>query len=339
MELISIIMPIYNNPKTLARAIDSCLQQKYPDTEIILVNDGSDEDTYDIINDYWERYPNIKIVNQRHQEILMARLNGLKNASGDFVTFVDSDDYINNTYLYELMYTRKYSAMNVVLSRMHYVGKGLFNSTSQIYPNEFLISEHKEALLTIDSSLNGKLFRRKDLTLPNYKLSSNEAMSYLYYYLCKEDKIGFSNFAKYYVTPSKMNFSRIYADENLRRAENIIKSLDIMFELYRSSKMLNKYYNEIEAIFIKNVFLEMDRLKRRCNDKNVVKKTICFLIKYLNYHFPNWRDNKYLKRCFIDFNNELFVKLNLVGLRASHCKTSACTCEAETLRNLKRVLK
>ena len=101
MELISIIMPIYNNPKTLARAIDSCLQQKYPDTEIILVNDGSDEDTYDIINDYWERYPNIKIVNQRHQGILMARLNGLKNTSGDFVTFVDSDDYINNTYVYQ----------------------------------------------------------------------------------------------------------------------------------------------------------------------------------------------------------------------------------------------
>ena len=46
--------------------------------------------------------------------------------------------------------------------------------------------------------------------------------------------------------------------------------------------MIYKYYNEIEAIFIKNVFLEMDRLKSRCNDKNVVKKTICFLIKYLN---------------------------------------------------------
>ncbi len=339
MELISIIMPIYNNPKTLARAIDSCLHQKYPDTEIILVNDGSDDDTYDIINDYWERYPNIKIVNQHHQGILMARLNGLKNASGDFVTFVDSDDYINNIYLYELMYTRKYSDMNVVLSRMHYVEKGLFNSTSQIYPNEFLISEHKEALLTIDSSLNGKLFKRKDLTLPNYKLSSNEAMSYLYYYLCKEDKIGFSNFAKYYVTPSKRNFSRTYADENIRKAENIIKSLDIMFELYRSSKMLNKYYNEIEAIFIKNVFLEIDRLKIVCIDKNVVKKTTGVLIKYLNYHFPNWRDNKYLKRCFIDFNNELFVKLNLISLRVNHCKTSACTCEAETLRNLKRVLK
>lgn len=332
-------MPIYNNPKTLARAIDSCLHQKYPDTEIILVNDGSDDDTYDIINDYWERYPNIKIVNQHHQGILMARLNGLKNASGDFVTFVDSDDYINNIYLYELMYTRKYSDMNVVLSRMHYVEKGLFNSTSQIYPNEFLISEHKEALLTIDSSLNGKLFKRKDLTLPNYKLSSNEAMSYLYYYLCKEDKIGFSNFAKYYVTPSKRNFSRTYADENIRKAENIIKSLDIMFELYRSSKMLNKYYNEIEAIFIKNVFLEIDRLKIVCIDKNVVKKTTGVLIKYLNYHFPNWRDNKYLKRCFIDFNNELFVKLNLISLRVNHCKTSACTCEAETLRNLKRVLK
>ena len=59
-------------------------------------------------------------------------------------------------------YTRKYSDMNVVLSRMRYVRKGLFNSTSQIYPNEFLISEHKEALLTIDSSLNGKLFRKTE---------------------------------------------------------------------------------------------------------------------------------------------------------------------------------
>ena len=339
MELISFIMPIYNNSKTLARAIDSCLQQKYPDTEIMLVNDGSDDDTYDIINDYWERYPNIKIVNQRHQGILMARLNGLKNASGDFVTFVDSDDYINNIYLYELMYTRKYSDMNVVLSRMHFVEKGLFNSTSQIYPNEFLISEHKEALLTFDSSLNGKLFRRKDLTLPNYRLSSNEAMSYLYYYLCKEDKIGFSNFAKYYVTPSKRNFSRTYADENLRKADNIIKSLDSMFDVYRSGKLLNKYFSEIEAIFIKNIFIEIDRIKNGCNDKNIKKKTTGILIKYLNYHFPNWRNNKYLKRCFIDFNSDLFVKLNLIGLKAGHYKTEASIDMAGTLRSLKRMLK
>lgn len=339
MELISIIMPIYNSSETLTKAIDSCLHQKYPDTEIILVNDGSDVETTKIIKDYEERYSSIiKVVNQHHQGILQARLNGLKHASGTYVTFVDSDDYINRVYLYELMYAKRYSDADIVLGKMNYVKNALITDASKVYPNEFKISDDPKFLLTIDSCLNGKLFKRKKLVLPNYKLSVNETLPSLYYYLCQEDKICFSNFSKYYVTSHKNSTDSIF-NSNLSSIEGIIRPLDIMYDLFKSGKLLNKYFNEVEAIFIRNIFLEIDNLQKKFKDKELTEKITIILIKYLNYHFPSWRQNKYLKRHFIDFKSDIFLKLNLISLNALSYKTTTALDSSETIRGFKKIIK
>lgn len=340
MELISIIIPVYDNSINLIRCLDSALNQKYPNTEIILVSDGAPWEVFAILNDYYERYLSvIRLLDLPHKGIMQARLKGLEAALGSYVVFLDSDDYINNIYLYELMYTKRYTDSNVILAKSNYLKNKFIVKSSMVYPQEFKISEDKSILLTMDSSINGKLFRRDRFKLIDYHLPVNEIKAYLYYYLTTENKIGFSNFSKYYVDMGDVSISKWYLEDNLKYISNMIRPLEIMYNLYRDGKLIDKYYFEVEALFIKDIFLEIERVNKLITESDVRIKLINVLIKYLNYHFPKWRENKYLKRGFIDFNKDIFFKLNRISLEMKHFKTRKVLDSSEAIRSFKRVLK
>ncbi len=103
----SIIIPVYNSEKTLGRCIESIINQSYEDYEIILVNDGSKDDSLKICLEYSKKYENIITVNQPNGGASSARNKGLETARGDFVLFVDSDDYVSDNYFGEF---EKYDA-------------------------------------------------------------------------------------------------------------------------------------------------------------------------------------------------------------------------------------
>ena len=90
----SLIVPVYNVEKYLGRCLDSILSQDYQDYEIICVNDGSIDSSLDILKEYSSRNTKIKVVSQVNQGLGEARNTGLKYVNGDFVWFVDSDDWI-----------------------------------------------------------------------------------------------------------------------------------------------------------------------------------------------------------------------------------------------------
>lgn len=96
--LFSVIIPIYNSGKTLQRCIDSIIQQAEGRAELILVNDGSTDNTDEICRDYCTRFSNIKYIAQKNKGVSSARNAGIQQARGEFVTFVDSDDYVTNDY-------------------------------------------------------------------------------------------------------------------------------------------------------------------------------------------------------------------------------------------------
>ena len=91
--LISIIIPVYNAEKYLAEAIESILSQKYKNFEIILIDDGSKDKSFDIIIKYVQNHKNIISVSQDNSGPSAARNNGIKSAGGGYITFLDSDDY------------------------------------------------------------------------------------------------------------------------------------------------------------------------------------------------------------------------------------------------------
>lgn len=91
----SIIVPVYNTEKYLERCFDSILNQTYKNYEVIVVNDGSTDDSLKLI----KKYKDFKCINQKNQGLSVARNNGIKESAGDYLIFLDSDDYIGDKLL------------------------------------------------------------------------------------------------------------------------------------------------------------------------------------------------------------------------------------------------
>ena len=104
---ISIIVPVYNAEKYLDRCIGSLLNQDYPSTEIVLVNDGSTDGSRAICQSFADKFPGkIRLINQQNTGASIARKNGIDAASGQYMMFADSDDFVSQQYvsaLYEAL--------------------------------------------------------------------------------------------------------------------------------------------------------------------------------------------------------------------------------------------
>ena len=100
---VSIIVPIYNGERYIHRCLDSIIHQTYRDIEIVLVNDGSSDSSIDIITQYAERDSRIVVVSQANQGVSVARNVGLEKSSGQYVMFVDADDYVELDMVVEMV--------------------------------------------------------------------------------------------------------------------------------------------------------------------------------------------------------------------------------------------
>lgn len=95
MPLVSVIIPVYNVEKYLARCLDSVVAQTYQNLEIILVNDGSTDASGEICRQYGQSDSRIRLFTQENQGLSAARNTGLDHMNGEYIVFVDSDDYIS----------------------------------------------------------------------------------------------------------------------------------------------------------------------------------------------------------------------------------------------------
>lgn len=98
-ELVSIIVPMYNVEKYIEKCITSLLEQTYKDCEIIIVNDGSEDKSSEIVEKIAIQNDNIKIINKKNSGVSVARNTGIENANGDYIIFVDADDYLAKDFV------------------------------------------------------------------------------------------------------------------------------------------------------------------------------------------------------------------------------------------------
>lgn len=125
---ISVIIPIYNCEKYLEKSIDSVVNQTLKDIEIILVNDGSTDNSGDICDRYSRKYTNIKVIYQENKGAAAARNAGMKIAIGEYIGFIDSDDIISNN-MYEILYEN--SKGNIDIIQCNYKESDRFNNTEK----------------------------------------------------------------------------------------------------------------------------------------------------------------------------------------------------------------
>lgn len=157
--LISVIVPVYNAEQSLKRCIDSVLRQSYLNWELLLIDDGSVDSSGKICNDYATKYDNVKVFHKNNGGVSSARNVGLDQAVGEWITFLDSDDYIDVNFLS--------SFVKLESSDLSIAGIQFINSETTLLPPETYIKI--DDVNKLDCLLNKLYF-----TVPWGKIYKNE---------------------------------------------------------------------------------------------------------------------------------------------------------------------
>lgn len=163
MPKVSVIVPCYNVEQYLERCLKSLLEQTLKDIEIILVDDGSPDKVPHICDDYANIYSNIKVIHKENAGLGFARNSGLKVATGEYVGFVDSDDYIGKDMFSCLFEVAKHSNADVVFSNFYIeTAKGHWaNSNEVLERNEWNGAEVHDFMLDMVACAPGVKQERK----------------------------------------------------------------------------------------------------------------------------------------------------------------------------------
>lgn len=183
MYKVSIIVPIYNDEKYIKQCLDSILEQTYTNIELIIINDGSTDNSQNIIEEYKNKFLEIKIINQPNSGVSYARNIGLNNATGEYIMFVDSDDIIAKDYIKQMMDILKKNDLDIIKSSFK-----KFKENPNKYTN---ISFYKEHYKIINKNEINKIFiettnfNSSCMQLINKKIIDNNKITF-------ENNIGFA---------------------------------------------------------------------------------------------------------------------------------------------------
>ena len=172
--MISIIVPVYNVENYLEECLDSIKNQTYTDIEVILVNDGSTDNSQAICEKYCKQDPRFHLINQENQGQSVARNRGVKESVGKFIMFVDSDDVIKRDMLQQLM---KYMDTGIDIVECDFTeDKEIYNiKNRQLKIEEFTSSEALKKCLDLEIKWSpvAKLYRRKIIEETPYLVRIN----------------------------------------------------------------------------------------------------------------------------------------------------------------------
>lgn len=156
---LSVIIPVYNVEKYLRRCLDSICAQDYMDMEVICVNDGSQDSSGDILEEYKNRDARIQVIRQMNKGVTAARKAGMKAASGEYITFIDSDDWIEKENFSYVMSILKESNADMICSAywVEFDGKELYKNGFEegLYSGKSWDEKRKDAILNLEEQRTG----------------------------------------------------------------------------------------------------------------------------------------------------------------------------------------
>lgn len=289
MKKVSIIVPVYNVERYLNQCMDSLVNQTLDDIEIIVINDGSTDKSLKILKSYEKKYPDkVKIIEQKNSGISVARNNGIKLASGKYIGFVDSDDYVELD-MFEKLYDKiKKSNSDIVvcnykkyyedLNEFEYVDVIKNIKGNNLYSDISIINN-------IDYAPWNKLFRRE--LFDNIKFPKNvkyEDLSTILKTFMIATKISVVNKSLYLYRINETGETRTIN----RKVTDILIILKDLIDYSKEIDIFDKTKNELRKLCVNKLFFYLI-YSYDLNDK---KFSIDFrnkIIKFLKENFNNWQ--------------------------------------------------
>ena len=305
---ISVVVPVFNIENYIKRCLDSLINQTYSNLEIILVDDGSTDNSGKICDEYALRDERIKVYHEKNGGAAKARNFAIDKVTGDYLFFVDGDDYIDYDTLEKMYFLIKdkdivYCDYNVAYS------DGRIDERKLISFPLFNDRVHVTAMPTPCCKLIKTSFLKKSNIrfLEGIYFEDNAVMPVL---SAETKNIAYLEEAKYYY------FQRVGSSLNQKKYnkkwEDIFKSLNYMKKEFLDRNLYEAYYFEIEYIFIEYL---LHAANLRFFDYKEGRANIKKVHDIMKSNFPNWKKNIYLKKeswkyklmCRLFYGNHLFI--------------------------------
>lgn len=291
MATVSIIVPVYNTEQFLRKCIDSILSQTYTDWELILVNDGSKDNSGKICDEYKKTDKRIKVVHKPNGGVSSARNLGLSMAHGEYVCFIDADDWVEPAYLEDFQLDKikadfyvsgaSYDVYDKVYSQLIYTET--FCRNAETIKEQFIRQHLDDNGYPWGKVYKLNLIRENELNF-NASLSMNEDHIFVFQYYYLIDTLFIASSCKYHYTVFD-NAGRKLSSKSVPFAK--IKSTSLIFD--KTLESLNEKWAFASADFIKlnQRFVYQKRLQGIA--ALVKEKNMSSIMDEINY----WNSNSY----------------------------------------------
>lgn len=287
----SIIVPTYNAENFIIKCAESLKNQNFKNYEVLFINDGSTDDTLNILNHFIKdnKLKNFKIITKENGGVSSSRNCGINNAKGEFLLAVDSDDFVSKDFLKKIDNAVNDDVDILIFSFFEYFNDN--NKNKKIGINSISENIKKNAIISAPAQWNKAI--RRDLFLKN-NISFPDGLIYedlgtLPKLYLLTDKIKFIDEYIYYYRQQENSIMHTFN----KKIFNIYPILENLKDYYDKNDEMKEYTNELEKIFIYNTFFIVNTLG--CVKFNQKLKYQNESIKFLKKNYPKWYRNPYLK--------------------------------------------
>ena len=289
MVKVSVIVPVYNVEKYLEKCLDSLVNQTLKEIEIIVVNDGSPDNSQKIIDKYTKKYQNIKAYIKENGGVSDARNFGISRATGEYIGFVDSDDYVSLD-MYQKMYNKaKEGNFDIVVCDLNYVYEDgrCVRIRSKIEKDTTNI---KKTYVNMYPCVWNKIYKRK-LFKEGIEFKKGvwfEDVDFLYKIFPYIKTIGvvkepFNQYVQREGSITKTFDKRLY---------NYIDNFNSLIDFYKEREIYNQYQKELEYCYVRYLYATFIKQATNYNEEDY-KIAVDTAIKNVLEHFPKYRHNLY----------------------------------------------
>lgn len=295
-QLISIIVPIYNVEKYLKKCIESIINQTYKNIEIILVDDGSPDNCGKICDEYSQKDKRIIVIHKKNGGLSDARNKGIDIAKGDYLTFIDSDDFVNIDYIEKL-----YNSIKLNNTKLAQCGISKVNENNEIieklnYDENYIKTSHEilnelygkhliENVVVWNKMYAKELFR--NIRFPVGKIHEDEFTTYKIFY--SVDRISLLSDCLY--NYRQTNESIIGKKFNKKRL-NLLDALEERMDFFKNRNEIDLYEKTLK-FYIEQLRLYYIKVKKYIENSKEIQQDIKRKYKIEHKKFMKIKDKTF----------------------------------------------
>lgn len=304
---VSVIIPCYNVGNYIKVCLDSVLNSTLKDIEVIVINDGSSDNTLNVIKSYKDK--RIVLIDKKNEGVAAARNDGLLKAHGEYITFVDSDDFIDKN-MYEEMYNKAIqNDLDIIACDTNLV----YPTYNEVIPS--LIDDtktNKDLMIDAYAVIWNKLYKKdilKDLLFTK-GINLCEDVEFLYKVYARSNRIGGISKPFYHYLQRPGSLTYVYDD----KIYHIIKAMDNIITYYKDNNIYDLYREELEFTYIRYCYATFIKRLSKAKDKKKFNEGVKYVMRKVKDTFPRYRGNKYLKAkgnkmIYLKYFNKLFANI------------------------------